>query len=769
MSSSSQDIIRITVETGEGSGNALGGKERYHALFHGLIIKPKCREVSVKGPTRNDKQEAIKDSEMMGRAFQLEGECGVKRVATRLERKKWSQQELASASEAAIAGLLAPVSSTVTVVETKKLIPPGEGWTRFSDDMLWDPRSEVYFAQTGDQAGKYLMKDQKTKEWQVVTTPHAGVDKPIVVRAGGSSNVRKGAKLERTVILNEMPKIARLALKFPLSFLDSPASAFGFFQGLRNSEAADYCAKNFHTKLIPLLANKIHNWETKELEALLGRVLRELDAEILKSPYAFSGCNAIGALLLGDRIVFSGVGQIRVVLLFDDGSARELLGGTCDFKSNGPEKDRVDEARGFVHESLLFRPGGCDAALDDAQRILRATSPFEVLQIELGGPSDEKQVRTAYRKLALRVHPDKRSEGEDIDAFNQAFARLDSAKEALEAMLGADSESCRELHRVMRAEVHTREGAAELLQVEKDPTTDTEQVAAEAERACKKQIAKLAKMEVASNADYKRAVAICNEAVETLRRPSSKEALPRAEALLRIGLSSSRALGARDLRFPQPVVLMEPEAASWTIPHTKGCRIALLAGATSLLPEKQLTAVSLKMKRRPKASALQWCLASDPSAPSVGATCLRFEPKRATSEASGSAAKKQKTGTGSQAAGNQATVFIRHILFRHPQVRIADPAARREGSAKGPLEAENIALSTLEQLLSNPNAFVKLARELSDCTSAEQPGNLAGHLGWIGRGEQEQALEEAAFCLDKDEFSDVVTTSRGVHVLQRIG
>ena len=44
-----------------------------------------------------------------------------------------------------------------------------------------------------------------------------------------------------------------------------------------------------------------------------------------------------------------------------------------------------------------------------------------------------------------------------------------------------------------------------------------------------------------------------------------------------------------------------------------------------------------------------------------------------------------------------------------------------------------------------PNSFVKLCREHSDCASAEQPGTLAGHMGWVARGEQEPAMEEASF------------------------
>merc|ERR1712066_157993 len=99
-------------------------------------------------------------------------------------------------------------------------------------------------------------------------------------------------------------------------------------------------------------------------------------------------------------------------------------------------------------------------------------------------------------------------------------------------------------------------------------------------------------------------------------------------------------------------------------------------------------------------------------------------------------------------------------------MRTADLAARRDGSAPNQAEAESAALRALEQLLASPNQFVKLCRELSDCQSADQPGNLAGHLGWVGRGELEAALEEVAFVLEPNEFSDIATSNRGVHIIQ---
>eukprot|EP00928_Gymnodinium_smaydae_P031206 TRINITY_DN22978_c0_g1_i1.p2 TRINITY_DN22978_c0_g1~~TRINITY_DN22978_c0_g1_i1.p2 ORF type:complete len:825 (+),score=180.66 TRINITY_DN22978_c0_g1_i1:84-2477(+) len=760
--SSSQDVINITIEceesdiiTDDNSG------VKYYANFSALLMKPKTHEVNVKGPERDTRPEAVKDSEALGKAFQVEGELGVKRVAQLLERKTWTRAEINNADESTLEGLLDLRSNSN--LKQEKLIPPGEGWTRFNDEMLWDVRSKVYFVQTGKQAGKYLMRNDKTLEFRQVNPPHAGVEHPIAARAGAASTIRKGAKMERTVILPELPKIARLALKFPLSFVDSPASAFALFQGIRSAEAADWCAKNFHTRLIPVLAAKIHNWETKELQDALGGVLADLDSEVLRSSQAFSACSAIVALLLGDRIVISGVGQVRATLLFEDGTSRQLMACPCD-PGSAPERERVETARGLIHGGLVHRTL---EDLGEAERILRARHVFEVLQMEAGGPADEKQVRTAYRKLALRVHPDKIQEESGKEAFSKAFARLESAKEAVEALLTHDAEACRELHRVLRFEVLTRAGAAELLGADGGPSTDTACVAEDAEKACKKQIKKLEKMEGIAD-DYPFAVALCKEAVETLRRPNSAEALPRSEALLRTGLPCTRAIGARDLRFPSPLVLMKPENASWIV--SSRCRLALLCGATAALPDAKLVSSTAKVKGMPKASAMRWCLDADPAASTAGALCIGFDVRRPGARAGsegGPAAKRSRTGpAGQQKAGS---VFVRHILLRHQQLRTVDPLARREGAAKGPGEAESAALAALEKLLACPSLFAKVCRELSDCQSADQPGNLTGHLGWIARGEQEVALEEVAFALEPNDFGDIVNTSRGVHIIQRLG
>ncbi|CAJ1432442.1 unnamed protein product [Effrenium voratum] len=322
-------------------------------------------------------------------------------------------------------------------------------------------------------------------------------------------------------------------------------------------------------------------------------------------------------------------------------------------------------------------------------------------------------------------------------------------------MLAQDVESCREIHKVLRADVHTRVGAAQLLGADPGPLT-AEVAIADVEKASRAQLKRLEKMaQVCPEYDW--AVAACKEAVATLKRQCGEEALRRYEALLKEGLSATRTLGARDLRWPRPIVLMKPESTDLCMPKGKA-QLAVLCGPTAALSTDKLVQSTAKLGVRPKASALTWCMqVSD--APSCSAVCIGLEPASAEPPQ-----KRART-----AGGPEGTVRVRHILFRHPQLRQADPMARREGSAKNVLEAEANALAALQRLLQDPNQFIKVCKELSDCSSAEQPGQLTGDLGWLARGQQEASFEEVAFGLPVNSIGDLVSTGRGVHIIQRLG
>merc|ERR1712060_232924 len=177
--------------------------------------------------------------------------------------------------------------------------------------------------------------------------------------------------------------------------------------------------------------------------------------------------------------------------------------------------------------------------------------------------------------------------------------------------------------------------------------------------------------------------------------------------------------------------------------------------------DDQLQKSSSSFSKQPKATALRWCLDADHSASSSTAICISVG---VTKEAEPPPAKKMKACSG----GPEGTVRIRHILFRHQQLKQPGMMARREGIAKSSLEAEEAALKALELLIQAPTNFLKLCRELSDCQSGDQPGQLAGDLGWLGMGQNEASLEEAMFSLGVNEYSDIVTSTRGVHILQRL-
>lgn len=739
------------------------GVEMDQSMFRGLLYLDVISSFTCLGPPREKKPYAIQDAIEMGRVFIAEGSDECKKIAMRLRLVRYGPDEIEISDEADLLHFCRAGLQRKKPDPVKRLIPPGEGWVRHDEEKLVNPQSQIYFVQVGKRAGQYL-KRECAETWSVITAPHKPTEQALSLSAASASFVRTGAKLERAVILNDITKIARLALRFPLSFVDLPACAFALFQGFRSAESAQCCAENFHKKLLPMVAEKIHSYEASELEDVLRRSLEALDAELLKSSHAFSGVGALVAIVLGDRIALAGVGPVRAVLLSEKKPPQRVVtckGALGSSEASQAESKRMLKAGGVVRDGAVY--GTCEG-LDEATRILAAPHAFEVLQIELGGPSDEKQVRSAYRRLALRVHPDKQAEGVDKDSFKAAFERLDTSKESLEAMLSVDTAACRELHRALRcdAAVHTRQGAAELLGVDKVPTLDTGQVEKEAGKASRELKKKLERMRGVSS-EYGAAVALCDEAVATLGRGCTPEALPRQEALLREGLATSRAMGARDLRWPRPIVVMQPESASLQIPSGGGgSSLALLCGATAALSDEYLAECVVRFSRRPKAAALRCCLDSDASASSSSAVFIKLDGAHVEELA----AKRQRTvGT---VCGKEGMVRLRHILFKHQQLRQGDPMARREGKFRTAQEAEKAALDAFEKLLQDRNQFLRLCRELSDCQSADQPGMLSGDLGWVARGQLEPCVDDDVFALRPNDFGDLVSSSRGVHIFQRL-
>jgi peptidyl-prolyl cis-trans isomerase C len=94
-------------------------------------------------------------------------------------------------------------------------------------------------------------------------------------------------------------------------------------------------------------------------------------------------------------------------------------------------------------------------------------------------------------------------------------------------------------------------------------------------------------------------------------------------------------------------------------------------------------------------------------------------------------------------------VHARHILFQvTPGVRIPEIRARAE--------------QALAEVLAEPDHFASLARELSNCPSGQQDGNL----GQIGRGDTVPEFEQALFRLGPTGIlREVVKTRHGFHIV----
>merc|ERR1712154_452376 len=133
-------------------------------------------------------------------------------------------------------------------------------------------------------------------------------------------------------------------------------------------------------------------------------------------------------------------------------------------------------------------------------------------------------------------------------------------------------------------------------------------------------------------------------------------------------------------------------------------------------------------------------------------------------------AKRQKGGAGPR------SVRERHLLLRCAEPGkplLDDPLARRPKGrnsptavVRTPAEAEAELVSWLKGLLcmqaegngdvetQKLTAFRKLCQQHSECSTADNAGQLCGDLGWVSRGQGEAAFEQAAFSLRRGEFSD---------------
>ncbi len=105
-------------------------------------------------------------------------------------------------------------------------------------------------------------------------------------------------------------------------------------------------------------------------------------------------------------------------------------------------------------------------------------------------------------------------------------------------------------------------------------------------------------------------------------------------------------------------------------------------------------------------------------------------------------------------------------LEAYYQERAADLAAEERRAAHILLEEgadTSETMATIQERLEAGETFEDLAEEFSADTMSAAEG---GDLGFAERGVYDEAFDEALFALEKDEVSDPVTTSFGVHLIK---
>lgn len=97
--------------------------------------------------------------------------------------------------------------------------------------------------------------------------------------------------------------------------------------------------------------------------------------------------------------------------------------------------------------------------------------------------------------------------------------------------------------------------------------------------------------------------------------------------------------------------------------------------------------------------------------------------------------------------------------------------SRRPSSWREPVitrskeEALAIIQKYREQIVKKERSFESIAKEFSDCSSAQKDGDL----GWFGPGQMQKQFEDASFALKINELSQPVTSDSGIHLIFRTG
>ncbi|CAE7946648.1 unnamed protein product [Symbiodinium sp. KB8] len=646
-----------------------------------------------------------------------------------------------------------------------------------------------------------------------------------------------GRKDDLAVALVDLPRTAQ-ALKQPVPFIDKPASLFApgqqgfsssaFFtallvlvnlwkqvfalllvrsphvrpiqplhkvmvDGLRSSSvASEFCAKRFHSQILPRLSCRSDPLEDHESGSEPGKcelVAIVQDFALLESTARYSGCGLAVALLMGRRLVVGTLGDCRVFLCTrgspaKGSTAKRPAGWEARQLANGEDAcaasaKRLSDAYSRLEpgplrassaspELLASQPNDVERAL---LRIDAAAHPFAALGLSVaacqGGISS---LRQAVADCEAVLTPALSADGQQ-DRARRALSRVQEAAAEVESFMGMDvyvTQILAELYYLIDEEggIPSPKRAAALLGVE--PGCGEAAAQAGIDRRYRALLAQLAAV---SPGHSQRAFRVLAELADAAARPSTPPLwIPSGDRSVRV----TRSLGFRDLKRPRPLVGLE--LSSEVVRLDDGPQLlALLSDGARGLSEQRLAEVAAVHHSRPKAASMRIAADAASSAQpgeAVGVIAAALQVGTETesnpaADAKGPEAKKRKVEH--VTPGGKRKVRVASLLLKYAGVSEADSYARRKAPAnRSQVDAEKQLLQVLEALSQDAKTgeakdlglrFAAKCEALSDCKSATNKPHA--DLGWVLEGQFGKDFDAVAFDLDEyDGFLAFAYTKR---------
>jgi hypothetical protein len=286
----------------------------------------------------------------------------------------------------------------------------------------------------------------------------------------------------------------------------------------------------------------------------------------------------------------------------------------------------------------------------------------------------------------------------------------------------------------------------------------------------------LSKLQNTARQDVERALKILEIAEETAVRGTQVWS-PAEED---VGLQVTRALGCKDLKSPLKLLSTEISVEIIQLDASENCALALVAeGAEALTDTMAARRITEHAPSRPRCAALRIAidgakLASNSkkaSRKAISAVCVYFRGEPSANDALALVnppAKRLKTGLPER-------VRVSHVLLRWAGLKGGDQFDRpgMPSPTRTQAEAERQLLELAEGLLAarDPKSlgarFKDVVLRHSECSTALNVPHA--DLGWLEPGGAEPSFETAAFDTALGGLSDVVVTSRGAHLMYRLG